>query len=155
MDSWMLLKKHFKDMELLDLIKVWLPLFSEIFLQTFVILVVMVKFHLLMCEGLTKDLLTKKGEKPTISTLLVAGGMGGVGYWSLCYPLDIIKSTIQTDSPSERKYKTISQTAKMIYKEFGMKGFYRGFTPCLVRSFPANAVCFTAYEMTKKKLENF
>jgi solute carrier family 25 (mitochondrial carnitine/acylcarnitine transporter), member 20/29 len=104
-------------------------------------------------KGLTKDLLTKKGEKPTISTLLVAGGMGGVGYWSLCYPLDIIKSTIQSDSPSDRKYKTISQTAQMIYKEFGVKGFYRGFTPCIVRSFPANAVCFTAYEMTKNKLE--
>ena len=118
---------------------------------------------------MTKRSFTEKGEKPSISTLIlgkktifkneinfiffVGGGLGGLSYWGLSYPLDIIKSTIQSDSPSNRVYTSVTTTAKLIYQEFGMKGFFRGVTPCLVRSFPANAACFTFYEITKTFLE--
>lgn len=50
------------------------------------------------------------GDKPvsSLSPLLVmlSGGLGGVGYWVSCYPLDIIKSAIQCDAidPKARKY---------------------------------------------------
>eukprot|EP01080_Neovahlkampfia_damariscottae_P001181 gene1181-10695_t len=100
-----------------------------------------------------KRSMTEKGEKPSITTLILGGGFGGLAYWGLSYPLDIIKSTIQADSPSNRVYKSVIESAKLIYKEFGMKGFFRGVTPCLVRSFPANAACFTFYELTKTALE--
>ena len=38
--------------------------------------------------------------------VLMAGGVGGVMYWLLTYPTDVIKSSIQSDStvPSEKKY---------------------------------------------------
>lgn len=39
-----------------------------------------------------------------------------------------------------------------IYKADGMKGFFKGFAPCLLRSFPANAVCFLGYEQARKML---
>ena len=46
----------------------------------------------------------------TLSPLqvMLAGGLGGVGYWVLCYPFDIIKSAVQCDSiiPEQRKYKS-------------------------------------------------
>ncbi len=41
-----------------------------------------------------------------------------------------------------------------MYASEGVRGFWRGFGPCLVRSFPANAVCFMVYEQTKKVLDN-
>ncbi len=41
-----------------------------------------------------------------------------------------------------------------MYASEGIRGFWRGFGPCLVRSFPANAVCFMVYEQTKKVLDN-
>ena len=39
--------------------------------------------------------------------VMLAGGLGGVGYWVLCYPLDIVKTAVQCDSihPAARKYK--------------------------------------------------
>jgi solute carrier family 25 carnitine/acylcarnitine transporter 20/29 len=40
--------------------------------------------------------------------VMLAGGLGGVGYWVLCYPFDIVKSAVQCDSihPESRKYKS-------------------------------------------------
>jgi hypothetical protein len=34
----------------------------------------------------------------------------------------------------------------------GMKGFYRGYVPCVLRAFPANAVVFLGFELTSKAL---
>lgn len=78
-----------------------------------------------------------------------------MAYWTLSYPLDIIKSAIQADSinPSERRYKGFLQTATTLWKEGGMKRYTAGLTPCLARSFPANAAGFAAYEMVKASLE--
>jgi solute carrier family 25 carnitine/acylcarnitine transporter 20/29 len=51
------------------------------------------------------------GDKPVSSLapmqVLLAGGLGGVGYWVTCYPLDIIKTAVQCDAifPEKRKYK--------------------------------------------------
>jgi solute carrier family 25 carnitine/acylcarnitine transporter 20/29 len=54
--------------------------------------------------------------------LLLSGGIGGIAYWSLTYPADVIKSTMQTDSTikEERNFLTIVETAKkfILKKEF-------------------------------------
>jgi solute carrier family 25 carnitine/acylcarnitine transporter 20/29 len=83
--------------------------------------------------------------------VLVAGGIAGMAYWAATYPIDVIKSTLQTDSTvyEERKYKTVPETARKIWQASGWKGFWKGFTPCMLRSFPANAVCFLGYEYTR------
>jgi len=75
-----------------------------------------------------------------------------LGYWVLCYPLDIIKSAIQTDSiyPQRRKYHGVADTARKLWAEGGVKRYTAGLAPCLVRSFPANAAGFVAYEQVKK-----
>lgn len=36
-----------------------------------------------------------------------------------------------------------------VYAKEGLAGFFRGFTPAMARSFPANATCFLGYEYTK------
>lgn len=86
--------------------------------------------------------------------VLISGGIGGIMYWLLTYPTDVIKSTMQTDSTiiSERKYKGWIDCATKIYHAEGTRGFFKGVAPCLLRSFPANAVCFLGYEQAKKLL---
>lgn len=78
-----------------------------------------------------------------------------VGYWVLCYPLDIIKSAMQTDSifPDQRRYRTLPGTASLLWAEGGAGRFFLGFTPCLVRSFPANAAGFLCYEVAKRAMD--
>eukprot|EP01113_Clastostelium_recurvatum_P031725 TRINITY_DN3993_c0_g1_i2.p1 TRINITY_DN3993_c0_g1~~TRINITY_DN3993_c0_g1_i2.p1 ORF type:complete len:298 (+),score=57.71 TRINITY_DN3993_c0_g1_i2:69-962(+) len=94
------------------------------------------------------------GRVEDLSSLKVmaAGGFGGMMYWTLTYPTDVIKSSIQTDHimPDQRKYKGIMDCARKIYAAEGMKGFYKGFTPCFIRSIPANAACFVVYENVRK-----
>ena len=106
---------------------------------------------------MTRSYLTPVGgrvDNLPASKLLLAGGVGGILYWALNYPCDVIKSTMQGDSiiKSERKYPTIIETTKKLYAEGGLQRFYRGYTPCLIRSVPANAVCFYFYEKTKEFL---
>lgn len=39
--------------------------------------------------------------------------------------------------------------AKNIYKNGGVKAFFTGVTPCLLRAFIGNATCFLCYEQSK------
>jgi len=101
-----------------------------------------------------------KGPKEDVNNLpawklLSAGGIAGMGYWVSTFPLDVVKSTIQTDhtDPAKRKYKGWLHAVNSIMAQQGVKGFFRGFAPCLIRSFPANAACFWAYENTRKVLQ--
>lgn len=79
---------------------------------------------------------------PTMAHLFVAGGSAGFLYWLFFYPLDVLKSAIQTDAQakSQRVYKGIADAAQQLYKEGGVARFYKGVTPCLLRAVPANAI---------------
>ena len=50
---------------------------------------------------------------------------------------------------SERQYKGLMSCAKAIYKKGGVKAFFPGFAPCIIRAFIGNAACFVCYEQSK------
>jgi solute carrier family 25 (mitochondrial carnitine/acylcarnitine transporter), member 20/29 len=75
-------------------------------------------------------------------TQLVAGGLAGMAYWGVPFPIDTIKSEVQT-KPSGT---STLQVAKQLLRERGIKGMYRGCGVTLVRAFPGNAVTFWMYE---------
>lgn len=77
-----------------------------------------------------------------ITKTMIAGGIGGWCYWFCFFPLDVIKSSIQSDSPdrSLKKYKGIIDTFNKLNNEGGFKRFFKGFTPCMMRAIPANSV---------------
>jgi solute carrier family 25 carnitine/acylcarnitine transporter 20/29 len=79
-------------------------------------------------------------QLPVVETF-VCGGLAGLAYWLPFYPIDVVKGTLQADSylRDQRKYSGFMDAAKQVYARSGVKGFYRGFTPCILRSFPANA----------------
>jgi hypothetical protein len=48
----------------------------------------------------SKRALTPKGAKPSnlaIHWVMFSGSVAGVGYWTACYPLDLIKTKIQSE----------------------------------------------------------
>ena len=48
----------------------------------------------------------------------------------------------------KRKYSGFRDAARKIYAEGGVRAFYRGFIPCLARSFPANgALLVTVFQL--------
>ncbi|CAG8480379.1 3327_t:CDS:2 [Scutellospora calospora] len=103
--------------------------------------------------------------------LLFSGGMAGVLSWASIYPLDVIKSRIQTQqqplsksimnktvtssSVSSASYSGIIECATRSYRNEGISVFFKGITPTLVRALPVNAVTFYVYEIMIHWLNTF
>ena len=77
-----------------------------------------------------------------ISTTMFAGSVGGILFWLLFFPFDVLKSTIQGDSPfkEKRKYHGLVDAINKLNAEGGYKRFFRGLSPCMLRAIPANSV---------------
>ncbi|KAJ2462365.1 hypothetical protein GGI03_004517 [Coemansia sp. RSA 2337] len=86
--------------------------------------------------------------------LMCSGSVGGICYWTACYPLDVIKSRVQNAAAPPRGLGYIASAAKDIMKEQGVKGFFRGYTPSVVRSIPAAGVTFATYELVMRALND-
>lgn len=83
--------------------------------------------------------------------LLLSGGLAGWAMWSVVYPLDVIKSKIQT-APEGVKRSEVLKSIRSEIKVNGISTVYRGLFVVLLRAFPANAACFLGYEKTKQFL---
>ena len=90
-----------------------------------------------------KDLLLQNNVSSTPAELF-SGGAAGVISWGSVIPVDIVKTRVQTDSQGQ--YRGALHCAKTIYWREGVKGFFKGGVPLLLRAFPVNAITFFAYE---------
>ncbi|KIY97254.1 hypothetical protein MNEG_10708 [Monoraphidium neglectum] len=93
---------------------------------------------------------TPQSELPAW-VVLSSAGLGGICYWAVIFPVDCVKSAMQTDSivKSQRTYPDMATTARLLWQEGGVKRFYKGFTPCIIRAAPANAaMLFTVDRVT-------
>lgn len=86
--------------------------------------------------------------------LLLSGAAGGYGMWIACYPADVIKTQLQTDNldKTKQKYTGILDCAKQIARKEGIRGFYKGFAPCILRALPVNAATFATYELVMRAM---
>lgn len=87
-------------------------------------------------------------------TVLVSGGAAGITFNTSIFPVDTIKSNIQTYDiyHPHQKGKEIS-TWKMttqLVKELGIRRLYNGLGITLIRAVPANAIIFYTYELLKR-----
>jgi solute carrier family 25 carnitine/acylcarnitine transporter 20/29 len=83
-----------------------------------------------------------------------AGGLSAQVFWLFSYPSDVVKQRVMTDGfGADRKYRNWMAAAKAVKAEQGFKGFWRGFVPCFLRAFPANAMALLAFEGVMRALE--
>ena len=100
-----------------------------------------------------KSVLPSGNENEELATTLVAGGCAGCASWGCIYPVDVIKTHIQTSPVGvQANSLTMSKVARQIYTTSGMKGFFPGIGVVLVRAFTVNAFQFFFYEEFKKYL---
>jgi solute carrier family 25 carnitine/acylcarnitine transporter 20/29 len=99
------------------------------------------------------DLCTRQLERnfPAMSTPAVnfwAGGLAAQAFWLTSYPADVVKQRIMTDSlePATRQFPRWRDAVVAVYRESGWRGYWRGFAPCFLRAFPANAMAVAAFE---------
>ncbi|KAH0605788.1 uncharacterized protein H6S33_004245 [Morchella sextelata] len=99
----------------------------------------------------TYEILKKKlsgGEDPSMGAVMVAGGGAGMAMWLLIFPIDTVKSRLQS---AEGK-PTIGSVVKEINARGGYKAFFPGLGPALARSVPANAFTFLGVELAHKAM---
>ena len=88
-------------------------------------------------------------EGPGLATL-VAGGLAGCSSWLVIYPVDVVKSHVQTASG---KNNNGIETAIRLYQLHGWRIFTRGLSVTMLRAFPVNAAVFYALEHLKMKFQ--
>jgi solute carrier family 25 carnitine/acylcarnitine transporter 20/29 len=114
------------------------------------------------------------GNEPSLqheaAKVLLCGGVAGIVTWASIFPLDVIKTRVQTQtfvscpdtSPllsgeqqlqhSTHRRCGAVHVAKQTYREGGVSVFFRGLTVCSVRAFIVNAVQWAVYEWTMYEL---
>ncbi|CCM04630.1 uncharacterized protein FIBRA_06814 [Fibroporia radiculosa] len=97
---------------------------------------------------------SKYGTQLPVWALLASGSTGGIAYWLSCYPLDVVKSRIQLrpTPPTGTPVQYITRELQTIVSESGWIGLFRGLSPSLLRSIPAAASTFAAFELTREYL---
>ncbi|KAJ2688718.1 Mitochondrial carrier protein ymc2 [Coemansia spiralis] len=113
--------------------------------------------YFLAYEALVQRTMRQTGRRrDELSSGLVClyGAAAGFAMWLTSYPIDVIKSKLQTDgfAAGARKYNGTIDCAQKIMRQEGVRGFFRGITPCLLRAAPANAATFIGFEMAMRVL---
>ncbi|KAL7784117.1 mitochondrial carrier [Trichoderma ceciliae] len=98
-----------------------------------------------------------------MSKVLLCGGLAGIATWASVFPLDVIKSRLQTqqhayqsttratpflmyrDMASKKPYGAW-QVTRDTYREGGIRPFFRGLSICSARAFLVNAIQWAVYE---------
>ncbi|GJC87379.1 mitochondrial basic amino acids transporter [Colletotrichum liriopes] len=119
--------------------------------------------------GVGGDGVKETNMREDAAKVLLCGGLAGIVTWASIFPLDVIKTRVQTQafgawasaetSPllgaqgsqqqqqqQPQKRAGAIQIAKEAYREGGMRVFFRGLTICSVRAFVVNAVQWAVYE---------
>ncbi|KAG1812845.1 mitochondrial carrier domain-containing protein [Suillus subaureus] len=107
-------------------------------------------------KGLFRD--SSQGSIP-LWVLFVSGGVAGVVGWLPTFPMDVVKTRMQsTETPGARSivrsgvptgdnpYRTTISTIQHSYRTGGVAGFFRGLSPTMLRAIPVNMATFAVYE---------
>ena len=81
------------------------------------------------------------------------GGLAGEALWLASYPLDVVKSKMQSDGfGSGQRYKSMRDCFGQTWKGEGARGFWKGIAPTLLRAMPVSAGTFFVAEMTMRAI---
>jgi len=94
---------------------------------------------------MNRDAARNRIKREEISTLKVAayGGLAGEALWLASYPLDVVKSKMQNDGfGAAMRYRGMNDCFRQTYAREGLRGFWKGIGPTLLRAMPVSAGTF-------------
>lgn len=80
---------------------------------------------------LTKRALSREDGTTGYGSMIIAGGVSGLSFWLPTIPFDTVKARVITSSNKNPFFH-----AKKIMQQGGLRAFYRGAIPCLLRAAP-------------------
>ena len=95
--------------------------------------------------GPTLSLLERSRTGHYFENVFWAGCVGGTAQSAIACPLELLKIRMQTEVNAVSTVKAF----KIVWKESGLMGLYRGMIPTLIRDSPSYGVWFLVYEFMK------
>lgn len=89
------------------------------------------------------------------SSILLASSLSKMAASLATYPHEVIRTRLQNQTRKPYKYKGILHAIRVISKEEGFRGFYKGLPTNLVRTVPSSAMTILTYEVVVKKLDDW
>lgn len=84
----------------------------------------------------------------SLTAVTCAGATAGVAMWIPVFPVDTVKSKLQTAEGNV----TIGGVIREVWGKGGFKAFFPGFGPALARAVPANAATFLGVELAHQAM---
>ena len=80
----------------------------------------------------------------------MVGGIGGIIGWATTYPVDVVKTIIQSEPPpgGEKKAPSILGTLRNLQQTQGLSALFRGFFATVIRAFPTNVAILSTFHMS-------
>ncbi|KAI0684943.1 mitochondrial carrier [Cytidiella melzeri] len=110
-------------------------------------------YEKLMQREMAQKNITRDQVNPGYAVLF--GAAAGYVLWAVIYPIDMIKSRLQTDgfsSADGQKYKSTLDCIRTVWRTEGIGAFTRGLGPTLIRSPFANGATFLGFEMANRAI---
>jgi solute carrier family 25 (mitochondrial aspartate/glutamate transporter), member 12/13 len=103
---------------------------------------------------LKKDYFKESPTNPLgIGQLLIAGAVAGMPAAYLTTPADVIKTRLQVEArKGETHYRNIGHAAGTIWREEGLRAFFKGGPARIMRSSPQFGCTLAAYELLQRML---
>nr|CAD1842937.1 unnamed protein product [Ananas comosus var. bracteatus] len=103
-------------------------------------------------EMLKEFIVKTKGENKGdigASGRLIAGGLAGAVAQTAIYPMDLVKTRLQTYACEGGKVPSLGTLSRDIWRQEGPRAFYRGLVPSLLGIIPYAGIDLAAYETLK------
>jgi len=99
---------------------------------------------------------SKTSNEASSGAIFMAGGFAGMSSWLVSYPMDVVKSRIQSDGAfGPKRYNGIMDCIRLSVKEEGYSVFTRGLNSTMIRAFPTNAATFFVVSYTAKMIMKY
>ncbi|KAI9224949.1 mitochondrial carrier domain-containing protein [Blastocladiella britannica] len=87
------------------------------------------------------------GSEPNLAVHILSGAFCGTLAWTIIFPTDVIKSTIQKDTlATTPRFTSVWACARSLYAQGGVRVFYRGISATMVRAAPIHSLNWAVYE---------
>jgi solute carrier family 25 carnitine/acylcarnitine transporter 20/29 len=90
----------------------------------------------------------KPSGQLSLTAITCAGAAAGVAMWIPVFPIDTVKSRLQTAEGNV----SVGSIVREVYGRGGVKAFFPGFGPALARAVPANAATFLGVELAHQAM---
>ncbi|XP_074275138.1 calcium-dependent mitochondrial ATP-magnesium/phosphate carrier protein 2-like isoform X2 [Silene latifolia] len=86
---------------------------------------------------------------------LVSGGLAGAVAQTVIYPMDLVKTRLQTHECIDGKVPRLGALTRDIWIKEGVRAFYKGLFPSLLGIIPYAGIDLAAYETLKDMAKNY